>query len=82
MYRGPALSAWGSRPTVGFLEYVSFPGHVDNPGAIHVVGQRVVCHATRGSCAGIASSFCSKGYPCFRVPTMAPRPTSGEDASL
>jgi hypothetical protein len=68
MYRGPALSAWGSGPTVGFMEYVFFPGHVDDPGAVHVVGQRVVCHATRGSCAGIASSFCSKGYPYFRVP--------------
>jgi hypothetical protein len=31
---------------------------------------------------GIASSHCSKGYPYFRVPTVAPGPTSGEDASL
>jgi hypothetical protein len=29
-----------------------------------------------------ASSHCSKGYPCFRVPTVAPRTTSGEDTSL
>jgi hypothetical protein len=28
MYRGPAFSAWGSGHTVGFLEYVSFLGHV------------------------------------------------------
>jgi hypothetical protein len=27
-------------------------------------------------------SYCSKGYPCFRVPTVAPRPASGEDTSL
>jgi hypothetical protein len=40
-----------------------------DPGAVHMAGQRVVCRATRGSCAGIASSYCSKGYPCFRVPT-------------
>jgi hypothetical protein len=33
MYRGPVLSAWGSGPTVGFLEYVPFPGHVATPGS-------------------------------------------------
>jgi hypothetical protein len=59
-----------------------FPWPCGDPGVIHVAGQRVVCHATRGSCASIASSYCSKGYPCFRVPTVAPGPTSGEDASL
>jgi hypothetical protein len=31
---------------------------------------------------GIASSYCSNGYPYFGVPTVAPRPTSGEDMSL
>ena len=31
---------------------------------------------------GIASSHYSKGYPCFRVPTVAPEPTPGEDTSL
>jgi hypothetical protein len=31
---------------------------------------------------GIVSSCCSKGYPCFRVSTVAPRPTSREDTSL
>ena len=31
MYRGPVLSPWGSGPTVGFLEYASFPGHVATP---------------------------------------------------
>jgi hypothetical protein len=39
-------------------------------------------HATKDSCMGTASSYGSKGYPCFRVLTVAPRPTSGEDASL
>jgi hypothetical protein len=31
MYRGPALSPWGSGPLVGFLGYVSFPSHVATP---------------------------------------------------
>jgi hypothetical protein len=36
----------------------------------------------RDSRVGTASLYSSKGYPTFRVPTVAPRPTSGEDASL
>jgi hypothetical protein len=47
-----------------------------------VVGSGVVPHAARDSLAGTTSSYCSKGYPCFRVPTVAPGPTSGEDTSL
>jgi hypothetical protein len=47
-----------------------------------VVGSGAVHHATRDSRAGTVSSYCSKGYPCFRVPTVAPKPTSGEDTSL
>jgi hypothetical protein len=47
-----------------------------------VVGSGAVCHATRDSRAGTAPSYCRKGYPCFRVPTVAPGPTSGEDTSL
>jgi hypothetical protein len=47
-----------------------------------VVGSSAVYHATRDSRVGIASSYCSKGYPCFRIPTVAPGPTSGEGASL
>jgi hypothetical protein len=31
---------------------------------------------------GAVSSYCSRGYPCFRVPTVALGPTSGDDASL
>jgi hypothetical protein len=34
-----------------------------------VVGSGVVCHATRDSRVDTAPSYCSKGYPCFRVPT-------------
>jgi hypothetical protein len=47
-----------------------------------VVESGVVHHVTRDSRVGIASSCCSKGYPCYRVPTVAPGPTSGEDANL
>jgi hypothetical protein len=36
----------------------------------------------RDSRVDIASLYSSKGYPSFRVPTVAPGPTSGEDASL
>jgi hypothetical protein len=39
-------------------------------------------HATKDSRVGTASLYSSKGYPSFRVPIVAPRPTSGEDASL
>jgi hypothetical protein len=47
-----------------------------------VVGSGAVHHATRDSRAGTASSYYSKGYPYFRVPTVAPGPTLGEDTSL
>jgi hypothetical protein len=39
-------------------------------------------NATKDSHASTASLYSSKGYPSFRVPTVAPRPASGEDASL
>jgi hypothetical protein len=35
-----------------------------------VVGSSVVYHVTRDSRAGTMPSYCSKGYPCFRVPTL------------
>jgi hypothetical protein len=41
------------------------------PEAIHVVGSGAVRHATRDSHVGTACSYCSKGYPCFRVLTDA-----------
>jgi hypothetical protein len=43
---------------------------------------QLLYHATNDSRVGTASLYCSKGYPSFRVPTVAPGPTSGEDASL
>jgi hypothetical protein len=47
-----------------------------------VVGSGAVYHATRDSRVGTTPSYCSKGYPCFRVPTVALGPTSMEDTSL
>jgi hypothetical protein len=41
------------------------------PGAIHVVGSSVVYLATRDSRVGTVSSYCSKGYPYFGVPTTS-----------
>jgi hypothetical protein len=39
------------------------------PGAAHVEGSRAVHHVTRDRHADTVSSYCSKGYPRFRVPT-------------
>jgi hypothetical protein len=47
-----------------------------------VVGTGVVYRAARDRRTGTMSSYCSKGYPWFRVPTVAPGPASGEDTSL
>jgi hypothetical protein len=46
-----------------------------------MVGPGAVHHATRDSRVGTVSSCYNKGYPYFRVLTVAPGPTSGEDAS-
>jgi hypothetical protein len=43
---------------------------------------QLIYHATKDSRGGKTSSYSSKRYPSFRVPTVAPGPTSGEDASL
>jgi hypothetical protein len=47
-----------------------------------VVGSGTIYRATRDSRACTMPSYCSKGYPYFRVLTLAPEPTSGEDTSL
>jgi hypothetical protein len=46
------------------------------------MGSGTVYRATRDSRAGTVPSYCIKVYPCFRVPTVALGPTSGEDTSL
>jgi hypothetical protein len=43
---------------------------------------QLLYHATKDSRVGTVSLYSSMGYPSFRVPTVAPGPTSGEDASL
>jgi hypothetical protein len=72
----------GSRPTVDALEYIVFSGHVAALEPSTWWGSGAVCHVTRDSRVGTAPSYCSKGYPYFRVSTVASGPTSGEDTSL
>jgi hypothetical protein len=67
--QGSGTFPWGSGPTIDTLEYIVFSGHVVAPEPVHVVGSGAVCHATRDSRVGTASSHGSKGYPCFRVLT-------------
>jgi hypothetical protein len=43
---------------------------------------QLLYHTTKDIRVGTASSYSSKGYPSFRVPTVAPGPASGEDVSL
>jgi hypothetical protein len=43
---------------------------------------QLLYHMTEDSHVGTGSSYSSKEYPSFKVPTVAPEPTSGEDASL
>jgi hypothetical protein len=43
---------------------------------------QVFYHRTKNSRVGTVFLYSSKGHPSFRVPTVAPGPTSGEDASL
>jgi hypothetical protein len=71
--QGSGTFPWGSGPTVDILEYIVFPGHVATLESSTRWGRMLFT---------TASSCCSKGYPCFRIPRMAPRPTLGEDASL
>jgi hypothetical protein len=47
-----------------------------------VVGSGTVYCETRDSRAGTVPCYCSKGYPYFRVSTVALGPASGEDMSL
>jgi hypothetical protein len=47
--------------------YLSWPR--GGPVAVHVVGSGVVCHATKDSRMDAAPSYCSNGYPFYRVLT-------------
>jgi hypothetical protein len=46
-----------------------------------MVWSGAVYHATRDSRVGIASSYCRKGYPYFRVPTETDSCTRGSTTS-
>jgi hypothetical protein len=65
--QGSDTFPWGSGLTVDTLEYIVFSGHVAGPEPSTWWGR--VLFTTRLEIA--ASSHCSKGYPCFRVPTDA-----------
>jgi hypothetical protein len=79
--RGPTLSHGGpdSCRHLGVYHLLWPRG---SPGAVRMVGSGVVRHATRDSRVDTAPSCCGKGYPCFRVPIVAPGLASGEDTSL
>jgi hypothetical protein len=47
-----------------------FPWPRGDPKAADVVRRRAVRRATRDFSAGTAPLPCSKGYPCFKVPTI------------
>jgi hypothetical protein len=63
--QGSDTFLWGSGPTVDTLEYIVFSGHVAAPEPS--TWWDWVLFTMRLEIA--ASSYCSKGYPCFRVPT-------------
>jgi hypothetical protein len=71
-------------PSVGIRTYwvwcLSLPRGALWPA--HLVGSGTVLRVARRRRMGAVSSCCRRGYPCFRVPTVAPGPASGEDASL
>jgi hypothetical protein len=80
-HMGPVFLCGGPDPTVlPGMYYPSSPRGALRPA--HVVGSGVVLRVTWRCCTGAASSYCRRGYPCFKVPTVAPGPTSGEGASL
>jgi hypothetical protein len=67
--QGSDTFPWGPDPPLISWGYC-LPWSRGDPGAIHVMGSGTVYHTTRDSRAGTVPSYCSKGYPCFRVPTV------------
>jgi hypothetical protein len=62
------------------MYYLSLPHGALRPA--HVVGSGAVLRVDWRRRTRTVSSCCRRGYPLFRVPTVAPGPASGEDASL
>jgi hypothetical protein len=60
--------------------YLSLPHGAPRPA--HVVGSGAVLRVARRRRTCTVSLYCSRGYPLSRELTVAPRPASGEDASL
>jgi hypothetical protein len=80
-YRSPVSLCGGLDPSIHpGMYYLSLPRGALRP--THVVRSGAILRVDQKCCAGAASSYCRRGYPRFRVPTVAPGPTSGEDASL
>jgi hypothetical protein len=60
--------------------YLPFPRGAPNP--THVVGSGAASRATGGVAPVRRLYTVERGYPYFKVLTVAPGPTSGEGASL
>jgi hypothetical protein len=91
---GPLLTPWSIPPSLDTWRLRTHP----RGGVGRCCGPRIAAcdwgepclgptHSTsttqlRDSRVGSSSLYSSRGYPSFRVPTVAPGPTSGEDASL
>jgi hypothetical protein len=71
MLRSGTFSRW-SRSTDNITVYVTYSGHL----------AALESPTWWGPALFTAPSYYSKGYPCSRVPTVAPGPTSGEVTSL
>jgi hypothetical protein len=67
--QGSSTFPWGARTHCWHPGVYRLLWPHGDPGAIHVVESGAVHHVARDSRVGTASSFCRKGYPCFRVPT-------------
>jgi hypothetical protein len=80
-HRGPVFLCGGPDPTtLPGLYYLSSPRGALRPA--HVVGSGAALRVTWRCRTGAVSSYCRRGYPCFKAPIVAPEPTSGEGASL
>jgi hypothetical protein len=80
-HRGPVFLCEGPDPMMlPGMYYLSSPRGALRPA--HVVGSGAALYVTWRCRMGATSSYCRRGYPYFKVPTVAPGPTSGEGASL